>query len=402
MNKTACTKLLCAFFSIFAGYAHAATLPQSAAAALEQRDAHLSHITFIWKRTADEHHIALPAAQITAIVTKTQQGLEADYRQHGITDPALLQKYLQKAGQGIMESLGESFTHSTATWRFTRDGDATLASGIRQTPSKMQFALRQFYMGNTALTVLDTNRSLAGDTLPTIDPAVWKTTGNSIDYDSPVMGLNLLPEHFAMLMGANPLALHGAQWQLSSETAAAWVLTTHIGEQGVPTTVELTLGKSHNGVPEVIKIHQGKVVYAFQANSFRLYQNEWIADKVEFARTVPGIVTESQVWELQAVQPSQPVRIMEIAHSIHDYRLLGANLTVSAVQHYEVQGNHNIVFYKWSGQIPTEEDLRRLQNQQHPGESSPDPKQTSSLPFVGGLMMLVGGVWMFRRRGGSS
>jgi len=64
--------------------------------------------------------------------------------------------------------------------------------------------------------------------------------------------------------------------------------------------------------------------------------------------------------------------------------------------------SNNVVYYAWTGNFPSIEQLKALYNKQHPGEASPDPKKTSSLPFIGGLMMLVGGVWMFRRRGGSS
>jgi len=84
-----------------------------------------------------------------------------------------------------------------------------------------------------------------------------------------------------------------------------------------------------------------------------------------------------------------------------DYRLLGSNFINphAFLARLDDEQEKQVVLYQWPGQFPNVADLKHLRDKQHPGESTPDPIKSASLPFVGGLMCLVGGVWMFKRRG---
>ena len=72
---------------------------------------------------------------------------------------------------------------------------------------------------------------------------------------------------------------------------------------------------------------------------------------------------------------------------------------------------NKIVSYRWTGKFPSDTEVTRIHEKQHPGEASPDMGQSgagsatsaanmigSAMPFAGGVLCLVGGVWMFKQR----
>lgn len=382
--------------------ANGSQLPPTVADEMKQREQRLRHLTYDWNLTADKQTSLWSPKQIQEAVQQLQKNSTAEYKANGESDEET-QRLVHETVQSFLKiTKGSSFRYSD-TWRFEQGGQAVLVTGSIQHSKDMTLKYRQYYDGETAMVVFDGARAADGTALSGADPAAWGTSGESVRQFSPIFhGLNLLPEHFATLIGLNALAMHNAQWSLVSTTPDAWVLEAQVQNENTPLTIRMTLSRGHDSIPEDIQIKSPSSTENFHAESYRRYQGDWIADKVVYSHTVPGHFSLKQTWELQDVKPSQALVLKMPYRPVHDYRLMGQNLTSEAVQNAEEQRSHKVVHYIWKGHFPSVDELKGFQDKEHPGEGTPDPNKAASLPFVGGLMCLVGGVWMFKRRGSTS
>ncbi len=253
----------------------------------------------------------------------------------------------------------------TQTWSFTRYDKQMLVSGIREGGTiKMNYM--QYYDGPNGVLVNGANT--AGDThVASIPPQVWGNTGESYRWREPFQsGLNLTPEHFAMLMGTNPLSMYGASWTLLSKTPRAWTLRAKVLPGLAPTdttafSVELTLSRRLGGAPARIVWTQDKRAVTFQAQGFRRQGTAWVCDKLEVTEDYPGICTNHQTWTLQSEQPSSPITApVAMRSQVMDYRLIGLNLPTDDYLSAAQDRPKDVVTYPWSGQFPSLEDLKSL------------------------------------------
>lgn len=236
-------------------------------------------------------------------------------------------------------------------------------------------------------------------------PIIYSVPGDAIRYRYPnsESGLSLLPEDFVMLVGANPLTMYGASWHLTKQTPGTWVLTTHVSQgNSAPFDVTIMLDRGRDAVPTDILVKGSYWNNHYVASKFQRQKGVWVCSKYRRIENSIGLVRERE-WSLTSIRPSAPIKV-SFQHSVAvtDYRLLGQNLTAGEIWKMEQKNTVPIVNYPWKGTFPSINDLRSLDSQKHPGESSPDPGKTSSAnftPFLGGMLCLVGGVWMFKRRG---
>jgi len=377
-------------------------VPRSLADTLQQREQHLSSSTLDWQFTDEElHRPMMTPAQIQVARIAGEKSWEERSRKAGAKDEnEIKSSAIANTEQAITVLQGGSLKYSNG-WRFERDGASTLVTGTTKSLGGLATTQQQFYEGDLALGVSLFSRLADGTKVSGIDPAVWRTAGDSIRYPNPLTwNLDLAPEHFAMLVGLNPLTLYGAKWELLSTTANAWVIGAHLSVGNFPATFRVTLDRLHGGAPSDIKITKPRQSQEFHAEGFRLREGAWFPDKVHVVSHVADMLDTDQVWTLQSVIPSQPLHLtLKQPNPVHDYRLLGIGLSEKTIQSAEMGHHHDIVYYQWNGQFPSANDIAKLHQRQHPGEATPDPKSSASLPFVGSLLCLVGGVWMFKRRG---
>lgn len=406
MHRYAHRCIFCLLVALnFTNTAQAIPLPQGITNSLQQREERLSHFTYEWQLVDNQHILGLSPEQLATQKKAMETGWAARYRKEGITDEKLLRQYAQGATRDVIKFMGGGAVTYSNIWKFERDGPATLLTGTVQSLTDYTSTYRQYYNGDAALVVADSIHSTNGKSFSTFDPAVWGGTTESVRYASPVpQGLETTPEHLAMLANFNPIAVYGAEWSLTATTPDAWVITAQAMQNGYPITLQETLSRKYNAAPSEILTKGVGFSYSVHVRHFRQYQGEWIADQVDYTKDAPKFASETQTWTLQSINPSQPLTVVLSGHRpVHDYRLLGQNLSERTINNAERKGhNRDIVYYPWKGQFPSREELMSIHNKDHPGEATPDPKQASSLPFAGGLMMLVGGVWMFRRRGSAS
>ncbi len=296
---------------------------------------------------------------------------------------------------------------ASAKWQFTRDGEAMLVEGDYPSYKGADpFSLE--YFNNEEGLIAGTSSGTTSK-IAILPPRVWMSEGRSIDYPAPVLGgLHVNPEQFALLAQTNPLKMYQAEWQLKSDSSGYTVLEGKGKQQskvGPDLTILLTLDKKHGNVPSGLQIKADEQPWSanYQVTGFRQYGATWIGDEVKLALHAPGIADVSESWQLASLQNTQQLDLtIPPREVVADYRLLGKSITQQSLLQADKLRSHDIVYYPWQGKIVSVEELQALRNKQHPGEASPDPKQTSALPFAGGLMMLIGGVWMFRRRGSAS
>ncbi len=381
----------------------ASQLPVGIATALSNREQHFSHCTFQWSLSS-KTTISLGNVTVAQMRKTARLGLISRYKKQGITSQEQVDRMLQQDLREVDAYQKPILIHSIDDYRFVRDGNKTSVSGTR---AEIGYGAKylQLYEGSNGLVV--NNGIVSSGTKPPLQmPVVWNSPGDATRYISPFqVSLGVMPEHFASLIGLNPLRMYGAVWQEVSEDATFAVVQSQIDNTALgPLHIQITLNKNYGYAPTLIEVsgvgQPWSKVFAMQ--HYIISHGYWISDVVEVTDNEPSIKTTHESWMLKQVDyTSQPEVIA--SQPVADYRLLGSDLSTSDVSQGTTQRmSNNVVYYAWTGNFPSIEQLKALYNKQHPGEASPDPKKTSSLPFIGGLMMLVGGVWMFRRRGGSS
>jgi hypothetical protein len=375
-----------------------ADVPTNVNERLQKHELSLQQTTLVWRIDVDEQRVAMPLDDAASLRKQLEKSYAASFRKAGMRDETQIQKLVQEDMSGFTKAMNQTAFHYADSWEFAHDNQSVLVSGAIQYNSKIPYYFHQFYSGENALVVED----LPADQTRLMSPPVaWRTSGESIRNFSPVVqGLNLSPEHLALLIGLNPMAMHGAQWQLSSATPDNWILKTKVAHANSTVDVQMTLDRKHDNLPSEIKMMTDQTSETFSAESFRRYQNDWICDKVVYQKSVPGHISVTQHWVLQSLEPTKPLVVkVPSGNRVHDYRLMGQDLNWQDMQNEDAHGNKPLVYYSWPGQFPSLDELKQLYQKRHPGEATPDPQASSSLPVVGGLLCLVGGVWMFKRRG---
>ena len=375
----------------------AAPVPPSLPALLDKRDQSLNQLNTVWD-------------------IKSHADLAPQMRLSGRKQP------MSQRIPGIIDN--------GAVWHITRNGTATLVTGKAENdpPSIHSPVSDQFYEGRL---VMDVQRSAdswiiipSGKTVSVKDPfwtQVWPSPGDSRMYPAP-LHLNIEPEHFVALVGVSPLGMYGAHWSLVSETPQTWTLEGDIANDKFTDAERLlvTLSRAYDGAPLKISRRslQTPAVNEWEITDYQQYKGAWIGHKIIHRLHAPGIVESVVTYTLQSAEASRPfMPPVPKGSNVSDYRLLGEHLTDDDVTQAQASPKHRIVRYSWSGRLPSIDDLKGIQQKVYPGEATPDPGQSGSasagkgasafatsflspnLPFAGGLLCLVGGVWMFKRRG---
>lgn len=323
---------------------------------------------------------------------------------------------------------------SGAVWRIVRSGSAALVSGKPENapPSVHPPTYDQFYQGGVEMLVYPAADSTVtlptGKVVPIKDKSwvqVWPTPGDSRLCPAPLVNLNVQPEHFITLAGVNPLGMYGVRWTLLSQTPQTWTLEGAIAASNFTDEERLivTLSRVYGGAPLKISRRslQSPAVSEWEVTDYQQHKGAWIGHKIIYHQHAPGIVERVVKYTLQSAEASHPIMLpVRLGAQVVDYRLLGDRLTREDLMQAQSR-RHGIVYYQWLGQLLDLDDLKETYQDQHPGEATPDPRQSRSnplgkgplplqspsspiganLPFAGGLLCLVGGVWMFKRRGKS-
>ncbi len=392
--KFSLTILLLVLGSIIWNTAVAEELPKTDALALQQREQNLGHQTYDWNCTED---VSVPARDTHHVseVQITEQARQMAKQTH-ITE----QQAVEEVRRDLAALAGGYSIRSHSTQRFEANGDMMKISRVDPATASSQQTV-EYYGNGFGLMVKDSIH------LPNMKdvthPAVWGCEGNGVRWRSPFQdGLNLSPEDFAILTGKNPVAMYGGQWKLVKATPTSWLLEMQVNKGNfAPFSARMTLDREHGGAPSQISIKGSDWSSEYNVSHYTKHEGNWICTEVSYSEDHPEVLSRKRTFVLTNVVKSEPIVMSLPSHVyVNDYRLLGQNLTTGDVLlNLKKPQSDKITSYLWSGQLPHLTELEQIYQKQHPGEATPDPKANASLPFVGGLLCLVGGVWMFKRRG---
>lgn len=408
VDKYRLSFLFIASMTLFASGLFASPVPPELQIALQARERHLNHLSLNCSMFYKEVKAGMTPLAIRQKQTALQAKLPSELRRGGLTDENSIKQMVQSSVDSVVQSGQGSLSTSTTPCIFEHYDDQTLITTTRQLENaqdKSSEAYRYFYSGDSAMLINDGN-VINDKRYPSSGTNVWKTSGKSIYYRSPNPdGIGLLPEHLAMLLGINPLKMHGAEWEMVSVTKSAYQLHCKFtADNLLPIDVQMSLDRTHSNAPSEIRISvlQGQETIALSAHSYKRFNGEWVpSELVSYNHLANLDITQN--WEVKSLAASKPIALsVPPSMLIRDYRLVGShigNLMTTTNQEKKL-----VVAYHWAGNLPTLEDLKKIHDKQHPGESSPDPGKTSSAnftPLLGGMFCLIGGVWMFKRRGQS-
>lgn len=297
---------------------------------------------------------------------------------------------------------------SSAKWEFQSDIKQTMVTGSSE--NNVMLSHYRCYLGKKErLNVSDGITAKSSHQAILDDPAeVYLTPGEAWRYRNPTeRGLIFTPEDLSLLAGRNPLAMYNAKWKsvCDSNRKQTFKAVVERGEYA-PYTVNVTLDKLHGYCPSEINFNSKRRHEHYQVSDWLAIDNNWMPKQVNFTLDRQPRWRMERTWKLVATEKAQPIKV-ELSEDTDfiDYRLLGTELTTSTALNAILKGDPNVVKYQFRGvayDMPSLSKLKEIKNLIHPGESSPDnPRSSSMTPFLGGMLCIVGGVWMFRRRGES-
>ena len=344
----------------------AAAVPAPVMEALQARDKALSHLTFTWQRAVKETVLCtLSPAELAEMKHKMEVGTAANYRKYGVTDEAQIKRDTQTATESVMTAMkGGSVAYSNI-WSFQRDGSPLLLSGTVQTFYGFTGTYQHFYDGPAALTRSVSAHFSAGNvTMPPQHAVAYKTSGNSLYYEPLSSGLDLEPEHLALLLGTNPLLLRGMTWTVQSQTPTVLTLKSHFATGYTGNSIQMTLAAKSGYAPTEIVVQSSGRTERWTAAHLRLYKGIWVSDKVTYFENVPRSSFTAQTWTLQTLAPSVPIAFsIPATQPVWDYRLVGADLPERTFSHIGMQRDLNaakVRRYAWPGQFLPEAALTKM------------------------------------------
>ncbi len=389
-----------------------AQLPQDVTTKISSREASLTPSQLDWNVSQTVSNNGVDPSNFPSLRKQYFEIALKQAEEDGVTDHVSAYQIAEKQADRNMQLLSPYSVTINKTWQFTNDGSTLLVVGENQNAPGYIGKYAEYYGQEYGLAGNVSGRDPNTKALVSPSaPQVWACNGDAARFRNAFSSLFLNPEDFTMLVGKNPLLMYDAKWQLINTTGDSWVMGATINEgNNAPFTVRMTLSRQYEGLPILIEVnHTGpgaKWSSQYLATNFKRVNNVWICSEANFTYTRPHAQTYKRTWSLKDIQPAKMVMLSLPKHfSLTDFRLLGPNLNTASALDAQDQSNTDVMYYRWgtvNSKLPSISELRKMQQKLHPGEASPDPKQASSLPFIGGLMMLVGGVWMFRRRGGSS
>jgi len=372
---------------------------------LQQREQSLDQSTYSWQVTQNVT-VADPSARSETVVLK-QAAEEArkDAAKQGITDQQAVEKFVQQKVSDVSDMERGFSIATTKLWQINRNPNIILASGEMQNSPYYAGGFHEYYGQKFGIFVNDYGKDVAtGASVSTISPKIWGCSGDCAYFRNPFQdGLNLSPEDLAVLTGKNPLAMYGAKWKVLAETPTTVVLATQVKQDGNdPFSLQLTLDKSHANAPSQLELRGlGSLKWSstLRVTGFVKHAGGWISEAVASSYDQSTITIKRQ-WKLQSVDASKPIDVtISRKARASDYRLLGENLSPESVTLASVNHDRRIASYTWPGHLPSLEQLKIISKQNSSNSTTSRNLAMASLPALGGVLCLVGGMWMFKRRG---
>jgi hypothetical protein len=364
---------------------------------LSNRDRALQNVSFEWQR----HYILDLAASPKSIYASSERQAEqnAQYKadKAGLTDPKERADYIADWIKSEMSGFYGVRIETDAPWHFRRSGDTISALGQMDGPDNFKVTYDQTYSdGWGAIINTGSNHPLRHN----VPPQIWGAAGNAAYVNCPFQSeLNIQPEHFAVLMGLNPLKMYGVKWDLlTSDDALIRLRASVESSNDSPAVVDLTLDPKHGYAPAEIDFRSVNrpMTVTFKALSYRKFCGEWICDKASYEMKLAEFLTKKATWELQTVGPSTKyASAIKDGETVMDYRLLGDQPKQADVLKAVMPGGSQPEYYSWPGHLPTLAELRTMHGStEERGPVSP----TTLVMLITGIALIIGAVWWRMRR----
>ena len=382
----------------------AETMPSQQSLLLADREKQTNYSSSLWIMNEQRTRPQPSQLRIKRMQDATKEQYPSLLRKQGIRNENQIQRMVEAEVQDVPKMMAGGTDNHENVVNIVRHGEETLIRGDIKGTDFIDNYSHYFYKEN-AIVINNASRTIQGGKIVVDAPVAWTSPGNSLLYRQPIhAGLGVTPEQMSMLMSLDPLTLYNSQWQVVSKNATSWVVQSKLSlGDGQQSVIKITLDRRYDAAPTSIVVTQPYHKTVVQAIHYRKYKNVWICDRASVLDEVQGILTVKQDWVLTKQTPSQPFTVPGPDHMlVNDYRLLGSKAISTGISIVPTRTEaSSLVHYFWNGKFPPVSELRRLQALQHPGEATPDPAQASSAnlaPFLGGMLCLVGGVWMFKRR----
>lgn len=376
----------------------------------------MDDLHFDWKITQRLTQPEMNQRNFAILKERVAQIAHNDALTEGLTDEGSINKYVAQEVAMFVQANQPFSAQMTKVWHFEgHDGLVGVGGENQNSPFYLGKFLEYYGQGYGIAATLSGYDPRTGKEVQPKSVEVWGCAGDCIRVRNPFSALLLNPEDFVMLMGKNPMKIYHDKWRLISETPDVWNVQGEVEEgNNSPFTIDMALSKVHGGVPSSIKIIRSvglgaRWISEYQVKRWTQYQGEWLPAEVQYSYSQPSLVSYKRDWTLEASIPIKALNVwLPSGSDIADYRLLGKDLTANTVLNITDRQKRDLVTYQWrvvNHKLPSEEKLEGIRNTLHPGESTPDPNRTSSARtfsppfFIGGILCLVGGVWMFKRRG---
>jgi hypothetical protein len=389
----ACCIALVASSSLHAGQVYASLADQLAARSAEMSNLAVGYSydgSHSWPGT--DHKTLV---QLQQQATKTQIDNE---RRDGVTDPKEIKKYVDSA-LASLSSIGQPWTHpihGTVTVSSGQDGDLLLNS-LYVEPQAFPYITDYHYTPGNVLVARYFKRSTDGPAIQDGFATIYKTSGRGVELRSEMFAtmIDIQPEDLMLLAAVDPLVTYGGAWRTVAATANSTTIACDVTTgQASPFKITVTLDALHGLAPSDITIagRENNVVY--HVSAYKQHGDLWIPADYTLHRKWDTGATTDRHFLIQSIAPISGPIAQPTVTNIHDFRLLGTDLSPDDIHAAEVRNDPEMVTYSWNGKLPTIAELREMRyGGAAPGEKSPDPKQDGAA-LVGGLALFGAGLRM--------
>jgi len=389
--------MICGFVPVVG---HCAVTPEQL---IEERSRNLEHVSLDWKFEMRAIKPEEPAAWLEKDIQSAELDGRAEAQREGLTDPIMIQKSIDGRVAGAKEFAKGYDTRYSGTWSTAVDGSRTLVSGSALSGRIYISNSSVFGTADSCFIIDNGGTDSEIKELPPNDMAyVYACPGEGWSNRTPTGNrIRIEPEEYSMLLGRNPLHMHGLLWKLTNTTDAMWVFEAEEIDVpgGHPLHYTVNVNREYNA-PVSINVTDDvthKVVKSIVAEKFEKMGSTWMPTEIHEEQQIFDL-SETRQWSLAKINDAKALTPpVAKGATLKDYRLLGL-LSPRDVLRVLGSKDDRILYYTWEGTLPSIDELQKLHElyRKHSGDKT--AYSPAVLELLGIALPILGSVLLWKSK----
>jgi hypothetical protein len=238
----------------------------------------------------------------------------------------------------------------------------------------------------------------------------YQCPGSCADYPDLHPGIaafaKRLPPDFIFLAGRNPLKSFGVEWAQNAQSPkpefSAIYRYNLSPEAPVETRLSYRASPQYDDAPERFEMYTPRWSMlqraVWESRSFTRREGNWVPNEVHIMLEYKDGTKITAQARLIRVSPSKPVAIdLDVGSNVSDFRLTPYQEIYDRFSIHS--GSEKFVSYKWTGKLPTEEELKLMAFEQGRLYTAADTggRRASWLLFLPAIAAFIGAGYFYKQ-----